>query len=72
MNHHKNCLSNHNGPCNCADLEEVRVCCDCHAEVVEKSFLGTDGVAVCLGCHNVEQDFEYWSVRRFEEEGYHV
>jgi len=71
MNHHKNCLSNHNGPCNCADLEEVRVCCDCHAEVKEV-FRGDEGWSVCGGCGNIEQATEEWSVRRFEEEGYQV
>lgn len=71
MNHHKHCLTNHNGPCNCDELEIVRVCCDCHAEVSER-FSGDEGWSVCTGCGNIEQGTEEWSVRRFEEEGYHV
>lgn len=71
MEHHKNCITAHNGPCNCADLETIRVCTDCHA-MVEEKFAGDEGLTVCTGCGNIEQGTEEWSSERFEEEGYIV
>lgn len=69
--HNNNCVSKRNGPCNCADLEMVRVCTDCHAAVEEK-WAGDEGVTVCGGCGNVEQGVEEWTLAEFERDGYQV
>lgn len=48
--------------------EIVRVCADCHSEIVEV-YSGDEGWSVCNGCQNVEQEIEEWSLERFESEG---